>query len=129
MEAALILNRQCGNARYPCTPRALNEGFVERDKYSFGRSAAQVHGVGEFNAVRRKCQRGGHRSFILCVHILEAEQLRERTMNRALLKPVQTAEHPGGFEQHCFRDSDWLGGEARSCRALMLRVVASQQAD
>ena len=115
--------------RYTRTSRALNEGFVEGDKRGVPRPATQVHRVGKFNSVRRECQRRGYRRFILRLHILEAEQLRECVTNRALLKSVQAAEHPAGFEQHRFRDPDWLGCKQGSRRGLLLGVVASQQAD
>ena len=143
------LSGNAGDARYACALRALNEGFVERDKNRAGGSTSpvpawfvaqtsrenimhsglaercltnkfgghgtsQMHGVREFNAVGCERKRCGHGRFILSLHVLEAEQLRKCVPNRGLLKPVQTSEHPAGFEQYSFRDPDRLAREQRS---------------
>ena len=91
------------------------------------RPATQVHRVREFNAMRRECKCGGHRRFILHLHVPEAKQLSEGFADSALLKSVQAAQNPTGFEQYCFGDPDLLGCEQASCRGGLLAIVTRQQ--
>jgi hypothetical protein len=114
---------------YPCSFRAPDEGIIERDKSSVERPAAQVQRVGEIDAVRCECKRCRHRRFILGPNVVKAEQLRESVPNRTLLKSVQAAEHPAGFEQYRFRDPNGLPREQRSRRGRLPGIVPRQQAD
>ena len=77
--------------------------------------------------MRRKCQRGGHRRFVLHLHIPEAKQLSEGFGDSALLKSMQTAQNPSGFEQYSFSDPDLLGREQTACRGGLFAIVTCQQ--
>src|SRR5258707_749284 len=91
--STLLLSPHAGNFGCARTLRTANEGLVERDKGRTRRSAAQVHRVGEFNSVGRKCKGGCHRRFILGMYIFEAKQLCECVADGTFLKSVQTAQN------------------------------------
>ena len=118
-----------GNAGDPRAFRALNEGFVESDKPGAGRSATQVHRIGEFHSALRERERGNQRRFILRMYVLETQQLRECAPNRTLLKPVQAPEHPARFEEYRFCDPDWPGRKQGARGGRLLGFVAGQQPD
>ena len=125
----LLLGWHAGNIGCAHTPRAANEGLVERDKDRAGRTAAQVHRGSEFNSLHRKRKRGCDGRFILGVNVFEAEQPGECITDGALLKSVQTPQDPACFEQYRFGDPNWPGREQRPCGGGLFEIVPGQQPD
>ena len=91
----------------PGVPGAPNEGTVEGDEGGAGRSAAEVHGVGEAQALTGKFESSNHRCLVFDRHVIQAEQVRERLANRGLFESIGSTEEPSGPNQYGFRDPDW----------------------
>jgi len=101
--------------------------LIEGDEGSARRPATQVHRVSEFHPVRRKCESGCHGCFILDLDVSQTEHLRECIADNALIKSVQAAEDPAGFQQYGFRDPDWPGREQRPHSGFLFGVIPGQQ--